>query len=107
MMYLKDALANMIESYSPSMPERNELPVFTLTDIPFAHDYYNNLYTINYMQIGYRMGEILAKKLCKWHTKEYQKEHLSYPAVDRWYNQLSEKEKARVKRYDYQNQKWI
>lgn len=81
--------------------------VFERKDIPFAFDAFNNRYTLNHNQIAYRMPETLANSLCKWHTKQYQKEHLSYPDVTKWYEQLTDVQRKKVKRYDYNNKRWL
>jgi hypothetical protein len=110
MKQLRDAFVNLIQSddfkWNPDV-EREEKIIFSISDLPFEFNSYERSYTINHLGIAYRMGEKLAERLCRWHTKQYQKTKLTYPDSTAWYNSLSEAEKKRVKRWDYQNKKWL
>lgn len=53
-------------------------------------------YSINYMQVRYTYPQTLAEDLEHWHVMDHESGRMSYPLVEKWYNQLSAKNKVKV-----------
>lgn len=61
----------------------------------------DGIYTIDYHGIKYSYPQSLAEKLEQFHVTDEESGRLSYPLVSKWYEQLSDEEKAMVQKSNH------